>query len=168
MLIRIFVILLALIILLVEGELDSSDGVIQSLSIDKDSTWEEIPTEGMNAISPDQPDETHSYRGGQSDTRSTSAETADAPAVPDLPVPESAAEPQNPNPAAVNSVEEDDGEEESSDSKESSKKKPSSVNLQRRAPQSLAAPSQPGAGNPKVTVRSRASKRRLRTGPRQM
>ncbi|XP_050934540.1 uncharacterized protein si:ch211-133n4.6 [Lates calcarifer] len=179
------VLVFSLFILLVEGDLDSSDAGIQVMSTDKDSTSDEAPTESMNAVSPDQPDEPQYYGGGPSDTSSSSSETADAPATNQVTAPEPAA-------AAANSVEEED-EDESSDSEEGGKKKFSSrsakpqspVQLQQPPPnvqqspalppisstrviQNPPLPPQPIIPQPKALVRSRTSKRRSRANRRQI
>ncbi|KAI3359045.1 hypothetical protein L3Q82_015431 [Scortum barcoo] len=121
------VLLFSLFALLVEGDLDSNDVGIQAMS-----------TESMNAVSPDQPDESQYYEGGPSDTSSSSSETADAPAANRVTVPE---------PAAANSVEEED-EDESSDSDEGGKK----FGSRSAKPQSPALPPQ----NPAYEIKSPA------------
>ncbi|KAM4631338.1 uncharacterized protein ACJ7VT_000807 isoform 3-T3 [Polymixia lowei] len=184
MLTRKILLLCSLGVLLVEGDLDTNDGSIQTTSTDKDSTSDEAPTESMNAISPDQyepqyyggPSDTSStstetgankepqYYGGPSDTSSTSTETgANTPATSDMSGPDMV--------AAADSVEEED--EESPDSDEGEKRK----TPQRSAkPQPAAPPApqpllpQPVEPQPRPqAVRSRApSKRRSRTNRRQI
>ncbi|KAM4631339.1 uncharacterized protein ACJ7VT_000807 isoform 4-T4 [Polymixia lowei] len=175
MLTRKILLLCSLGVLLVEGDLDTNDGSIQTTSTDKDSTSDEAPTESMNAISPDQYEEPQ-YYGGPSDTSSTSTETganntsststetgANTPATSDMSGPDMV--------AAADSVEEED--EESPDSDEGEKRK----TPQRSAkPQPAAPPApqpllpQPVEPQPRPqAVRSRApSKRRSRTNRRQI
>ncbi|XP_049890763.1 uncharacterized protein si:ch211-133n4.6 isoform X2 [Epinephelus moara] len=161
MLTRKVVLLLSLSILLVEGDFDTNDAGIQAMSTDKDSTSDEAPTESMNAVSPDQPDEPQYYGAGPSDTTSSSSEIADEPAA-----------------ATAISVEEED-EDESSDSEEEGKKhfssrsaKPQSPALPPQSPahviDSPAVPRQPIIPQPKALVRNRTSKRRSRTNRRQI
>ncbi|KAG7225286.1 hypothetical protein INR49_007133, partial [Caranx melampygus] len=158
------ILLFSLFVLLVEGDLDSNDAGIQATSTDKDSTSDEAPTESMNAVSPDQPDEPH-YHGGL---------------------------PSEPAASAANSVEEED-EDETSDSGEGGKKKfssrsakpPSAAQSQQIPPRIQQSPAlppinpahvveipallpQPIIPQPKALVRSRTSKRRSRTNRRQI
>ncbi|KAL7382204.1 hypothetical protein ABVT39_018455 [Epinephelus coioides] len=155
------VLLLSLSVLLVEGDFDTNDAGIQAMSTDKDSTSDEAPTESMNAVSPDQPDEPQYYGAGPSDTTSSSSEIADEPAA-----------------ATAISVEEED-EDESSDSEEGGKKhfssrsaKPQSPALPPQSPahviDSPAVPRQPIIPQPKALVRNRTSRRRSRTNRRQI
>ncbi|XP_040908907.1 uncharacterized protein DDB_G0284459 isoform X2 [Toxotes jaculatrix] len=158
---------------MVEGDLDSNDARIQAMSTDKDSTSDEAPTESMNAVSPDQPDELQYNGGGPSDASSSSTETGDA--ANQMTAAESAA-------AVANSVEED--EDESADSEEGGKKQfgsrsakhPSPVQPQQPPPRVIQSPAlppqpivpQPIVPQPKALVRSRTSKRRSRTNRRQI
>ncbi|XP_049458578.1 cytochrome c1 isoform X1 [Epinephelus fuscoguttatus] len=171
MLTRKVVLLLSLSVLLVEGDFDTNDAGIQAMSTDKDSTSDEAPTESMNAISPDQPDEPQYYGAGPSDTTSSSSEIADAPAASQVTAPEPAA-------ATAISVEEED-EDESSDSEEGGKKHFSSRSAKAQSPalppqspahviDSPAVPRQPIIPQPKALVRNRTSKRRSRTNRRQI
>ncbi|CAB1451518.1 unnamed protein product [Pleuronectes platessa] len=112
------VLVLSLFVLLVDGDLDSNDVGIHATSTDKDSTSDEAPTQSMNAISPDQPDEAQYVGGGPSDASSSSTETADAPAANQVTAPE-------PGTAATNSVEDTD-DDKSSESEERGKKRFSS------------------------------------------
>ncbi|XP_064201661.1 uncharacterized protein si:ch211-133n4.6 isoform X1 [Anguilla rostrata] len=74
MLFRDILLLCSLAVVLVNGDLDA-DGGAQAMSTDHDSTSDEVPTESMNSISPDQPnDEPQYYNGGNGDPSSTSAE----------------------------------------------------------------------------------------------
>ncbi|XP_030003289.1 predicted GPI-anchored protein 58 isoform X1 [Sphaeramia orbicularis] len=179
MLTRNVVLLFSLLFVLVKGDLDSNDAGIQAMSTDKDSTSDEAPTESMNAVSPDQPDESQLNAGGPSDS-SSSSETPDAPAANQVTAPE---------PAAANSVEEDD-DDDNSDSEEAGQKKISSRSAKPQSPalppqspaqvnqspaqnqRSLAPipqnPVQPIVPQPKSAVRNRSSKRRSRTGRRQI
>ncbi|XP_041740831.1 treacle protein isoform X2 [Coregonus clupeaformis] len=96
MLTRNFLILCSLAVLLVQADLDTNnDHAAQAMSTDKDSTSEEAPTESMNAISSDQPN----------DVSSTSVEVRQ-----DAPKPNGVTGPG----VAANSVE-DQEEDESSD-----------------------------------------------------
>ncbi|KAM4631340.1 uncharacterized protein ACJ7VT_000807 isoform 5-T5 [Polymixia lowei] len=175
MLTRKILLLCSLGVLLVEGDLDTNDGSIQTTSTDKDSTSDEAPTESMNAISPDQYEEPQ-YYGGPSDTSSTSTETGankepqyyGGPSDTSSTSTETGA---NNMVAAADSVEEED--EESPDSDEGEKRK----TPQRSAkPQPAAPPApqpllpQPVEPQPRPqAVRSRApSKRRSRTNRRQI
>ncbi|XP_058474432.1 uncharacterized protein si:ch211-133n4.6 isoform X2 [Solea solea] len=168
MLTRNVVVVLSLVVLLVEGDLDSNDVGKPAVSTDKDSTSDEAPTESMNVISADQPDEAQFVGGGPSDSISSSSEIVDEPAVAAV--------------AAVNSVEDDD-EDESATSGEGGKKKFSSRSAgppvhqsPRLLPISPAhviqspalLPPQLIIPQPKALVRSRASKRRSRTNRRQI
>ncbi|XP_035477388.2 uncharacterized protein si:ch211-133n4.6 [Scophthalmus maximus] len=172
MLTRNIFLVFSLFVLLVEGDLDSNDVGMQATSTDKDSTSDEAPTESMNAISPDQPDEAQSFGGGPADTGRSSSEIAGAPAANQVTAPEPAA-------AANNSVEDDDD-----DSDEGGKKKSGSRSAKPQRPpppaahvppmmpvhvvQSSALLPQPIIPQPKALVRSRASKRRSRTNRRQI
>ncbi|XP_067333048.1 uncharacterized protein si:ch211-133n4.6 isoform X2 [Channa argus] len=173
---RVFL-LFSLFVLMVQGDLDSNDVGIQTMSTDKDSTSDEAPTESMNAVSPEQLE--HLYHGrGPSDTSSSSSEVADAPAANQVTVPEPAA-------AATNSVEEQD--DESADSEEGGKKRFSSrsskpphrpTHIQRNPSQAiphsfLSVPSpalnpQPIFPQSKTQLRSRMTKRRSRTNRHQI
>ncbi|XP_051812057.1 uncharacterized protein si:ch211-133n4.6 [Acanthochromis polyacanthus] len=157
------VLLFSLLVLLVEGDLDSNDAGIQAMSTDKDSTSDEAPTESMNAVSPDQPDEPQFY-GAAADTSSSSSEAA-APEANQVTAPEPAA-------AAANSVEEEEDEDDSVDSDEGGKKKFSSRSAKPQSPvhvvQSPALPPQPVIPQPKAVVVRRTSKRRSRTNRRQI
>ncbi|KAG7500720.1 hypothetical protein JOB18_027453 [Solea senegalensis] len=168
MLTRNVVVVLSLVVLLVEGDLDSNDVGKPAVSTDKDLTSDEAPTESMNVISADQPDEAQFVGGGPSDGMSSSSEIVDEAAVAAV--------------AAVNSVEDDD-EDESATSGEGGKKKFSSRSAgppvhqsPRLLPISPAhviqspalLPAQPIIPQPKALVRSRASKRRSRTNRRQI
>ncbi|XP_058474433.1 uncharacterized protein si:ch211-133n4.6 isoform X3 [Solea solea] len=167
MLTRNVVVVLSLVVLLVEGDLDSNDVGKPAVSTDKDSTSDEAPTESMNVISADQPDEAQFVGGGPS-----------APAANQVTAPEPAVAAV----AAVNSVEDDD-EDESATSGEGGKKKFSSRSAgppvhqsPRLLPISPAhviqspalLPPQLIIPQPKALVRSRASKRRSRTNRRQI
>ncbi|XP_041740830.1 serine/arginine repetitive matrix protein 1 isoform X1 [Coregonus clupeaformis] len=107
MLTRNFLILCSLAVLLVQADLDTNnDHAAQAMSTDKDSTSEEAPTESMNAISSDQPNEKPQYyNGGTADVSSTSVEVRQ-----DAPKPNGVTGPG----VAANSVE-DQEEDESSD-----------------------------------------------------
>ncbi|XP_056154815.1 probable serine/threonine-protein kinase samkC isoform X1 [Lampris incognitus] len=151
-------------VLLVEGDLDINDGAVQAMFTDKDSTSDEAPTEGMNAISPD-----------QSDTSSTSVEAGQDAANhipgPDVTVGSSAEEDENEHP---------DSEEDESQTFTSrlantkpGAQHPQPPNLQPSQPKPVLPQPvmpQPIVPQPRVAaVRSRASsKRRSRTGRRQM
>lgn len=172
MLPRNVVLLFSVFVLLVEGDLDSNDVQIHTTSTDKDSTSDEVPTESMNAISPDQPDESQYYGGGPSDASSSSSEAADTSATNHITAPEPVAA------AAANSVEEED-EDESADSEEVGKKKFNSRLAKPQSPvlnhpsavhafESPALPPQPIIPQPKTLVRSRMPKRRSRTNRRQI
>ncbi|KAG7500721.1 hypothetical protein JOB18_027453 [Solea senegalensis] len=178
MLTRNVVVVLSLVVLLVEGDLDSNDVGKPAVSTDKDLTSDEAPTESMNVISADQPDEAQFVGGGPSDGMSSSSEIVDAPAANQVTAPEAAVAAV----AAVNSVEDDD-EDESATSGEGGKKKFSSRSAgppvhqsPRLLPISPAhviqspalLPAQPIIPQPKALVRSRASKRRSRTNRRQI
>ncbi|CAI5661182.1 unnamed protein product [Oreochromis niloticus] len=147
--------LFSLLIVLVEGDIDSSDAGIHATSTDKDSTSDEAPTESINAISPDHPDESHYYGGGPSDVSSSSSQAADKPAV-----------------AAPNSVEEEDDDSEELGKKKSSSSlaNPQNSALNHQSPdhaiESPALPPQPVIPQPKTLVRSRTSKRRSRNNRR--
>ncbi|XP_041823004.1 uncharacterized protein si:ch211-133n4.6 [Melanotaenia boesemani] len=171
MLTRNIVLLFSLFVLLVEGDLDSNDAGIQAMPTDKDSTSDEAPTESMNVVSRDQPDEFQHYGGPPSDTSSSSAERPDTPAPNQVTAPEPAV-------AAATSVEEED-EDESNDSDEGGKKKFSYRSPKRQSPTHIQQspthiiqipiiPSQPIIPQPKTLVRSRAPKRRSRTNRRQI
>ncbi|XP_035286933.1 uncharacterized protein si:ch211-133n4.6 isoform X3 [Anguilla anguilla] len=56
MLFRDILLLCSLAVVLVKGDLDA-DGGAQAMSTDHDSTSDEVPTESMNSISPDQPND---------------------------------------------------------------------------------------------------------------
>ncbi|XP_039676296.1 uncharacterized protein si:ch211-133n4.6 isoform X2 [Perca fluviatilis] len=178
MLTRNVVLLFSLFVLLVMGDLDSNDAGIQAMSTDKDSTSDEAPTESMNAVSPDQPDESQYYGGGPADMSSSSSETADAQSANQVTAPEPVA-------AAKSEEEEDD---ETSDSEEEGKNKfnsrsakPQSPVLPQQSPvlpqlstghiiisPAHALPPQPIIPQPKALVRNRMSKRRSRTNRRQI
>ncbi|XP_068188698.1 uncharacterized protein si:ch211-133n4.6 [Antennarius striatus] len=177
MLTRNVVLLLSLFVLLVEGDMDANDTGIQTMSTDKDSTSDEAPTESLNAVSPDQPDEPQSQGAGPSESSSSSSEITDTAAANQV----TAAEPP-----AANSAEQGDDkdEDESSDSEEVGRKKFSprstkpqtsnilppnpahNVKVPAHLPQSPALPAQVINPRPKVQVRSRAAKRRQRTNRR--
>ncbi|XP_062343102.1 uncharacterized protein si:ch211-133n4.6 [Osmerus eperlanus] len=111
---RNILIFLSLVVLLVEAELDTNDGGIQAMSTDKDSTSDEAPTESMNAVSPDHPNDEPLYDNrAAADASSTSAEAA-----PEAPKPNVV----NGAGAAANSVEDDD-EDDDSDSDEGARKR---------------------------------------------
>nr|XP_043908112.1 uncharacterized protein si:ch211-133n4.6 isoform X2 [Solea senegalensis] len=167
MLTRNVVVVLSLVVLLVEGDLDSNDVGKPAVSTDKDLTSDEAPT-----------DEAQFVGGGPSDGMSSSSEIVDAPAANQVTAPEAAVAAV----AAVNSVEDDD-EDESATSGEGGKKKFSSRSAgppvhqsPRLLPISPAhviqspalLPAQPIIPQPKALVRSRASKRRSRTNRRQI
>ncbi|XP_047006534.1 uncharacterized protein si:ch211-133n4.6 isoform X2 [Ictalurus punctatus] len=78
MLTRNIIIFWTLAVLLVEADLDAG---LQAMSTgtDQDSTSDEAPTESMNSVSPDQPnDEPQHYNGATADASSTSAEAGQA------------------------------------------------------------------------------------------
>ncbi|XP_067334643.1 uncharacterized protein si:ch211-133n4.6 isoform X4 [Channa argus] len=162
---RVFL-LFSLFVLMVQGDLDSNDVGIQTMSTDKDSTSDEAPTESMNAVSPEQLEHLYHGRGPS------------APAANQVTVPEPAA-------AATNSVEEQD--DESADSEEGGKKRFSSrsskpphrpTHIQRNPSQAiphsfLSVPSpalnpQPIFPQSKTQLRSRMTKRRSRTNRHQI
>ncbi|XP_047461641.1 uncharacterized protein si:ch211-133n4.6 [Mugil cephalus] len=160
------------LVLMVEGDLDSNDTGIQAMSTDKDSTSDEAPTESMNAVSPDQPDEFQFHGGGPADTSSSSSEAADAPTANHVTAPEPVAV------AAANSVEEED-EDENADSDEGGKKKFASRSSKPQSPAhthlsqvhdvqrpGLSLP--PVVPQPKALARRRTSKRRAKTNRRQI
>ncbi|XP_042070785.1 uncharacterized protein si:ch211-133n4.6 isoform X1 [Haplochromis burtoni] len=177
MLNRNVVLLFSLFIVLVEGDIDSSDAGIHATSTDKDSTSDEAPTESINAIYPDHPDESHYYGGGPSDVSSSSSQAADLPVINRIKAPEPAV-------AAPNSVEEEDDDSEESGKKKSSSRlaKPRNSALNHQSPdhaiESPALPPQPVIPQPvipqpiipqpKTPVRSRTSKRRSRNNRRQI
>ncbi|XP_036421586.1 uncharacterized protein si:ch211-133n4.6 isoform X2 [Colossoma macropomum] len=79
MLTRNILIFCAVTVLLAEADLDAVDGGPQAMSTDQDSTSDEAPTESMNSVSPDQPnDEPQHYNGATADASSTSAEAGQA------------------------------------------------------------------------------------------
>ncbi|KAL7829871.1 hypothetical protein AOLI_G00307560 [Acnodon oligacanthus] len=79
MLTRNILIFCAVAVLLAEADLDAVDGGAQAMSTDQDSTSDEAPTESMNSVSPDQPnDEPQHYNGATADASSTSAEAGQA------------------------------------------------------------------------------------------
>ncbi|XP_037548928.1 uncharacterized protein si:ch211-133n4.6 [Nematolebias whitei] len=169
MLIRNVVLLFSLFVLAVEG--DSNDAGIQAMLPDKDSLSDDAPTESMNIVSSDQPDESQFYGGGPSDASSSSSEVADTSVTNQMTAPE-------PVVAAATSVEEEE-ENESTDSEEGGKKKFSSrsAKVQNSAHiqqnhahivQIPALPPHPLIPQPKTLVRNRASKRRSRTNRRQI
>eukprot|EP00063_Salmo_salar_P023366 XP_013998201.1 PREDICTED: uncharacterized protein LOC106570419 isoform X2 [Salmo salar] len=62
MLTRNFLILCSLAVLLVQADFDTNNNhAAQAMSTDKDSTSEEAPTESINAISSDQPNDKPQY-----------------------------------------------------------------------------------------------------------
>ncbi|XP_036001252.1 uncharacterized protein si:ch211-133n4.6 isoform X1 [Fundulus heteroclitus] len=171
MLTRKVILLFSLCVLLVKGDFDTNDVGSQAISTDKDSLSDEAPTESMNVVSPDQPDESQYYAGGPSDTSSTSSETADTPAVDQV----SAHEPVAASPSSA----EEEDEEKGNDSEEGGKKKFSSRSAKPQSPahtnqspahiiQIPALPPQPVAPQPKTLPRTRSSKRRSRTNRRQI
>ncbi|CAG5887062.1 unnamed protein product [Menidia menidia] len=154
---RNIVLLVSIFVLLVEGDLDSNDAGIQAMPTDKDSTSDEAPTESMNVVSPDYPDESQYYGKGPSDTSSSSSETSDTPVPNQVTAPE----------------------DESTDSDEGGKKKFSSRSSKAQNPAHIAQspvhvahipapPPLPIVPQPKALVRSRVSKRRSRTNRRQI
>ncbi|KAG7316869.1 hypothetical protein KOW79_019167 [Hemibagrus wyckioides] len=62
MLTRNIIIFCTLAVLLAEADLDAANGGLQAMSTgtDQDSTSDEAPTESMNSVSPDQPNENES------------------------------------------------------------------------------------------------------------
>ncbi|KAM9385910.1 uncharacterized protein KZ484_007512 [Pholidichthys leucotaenia] len=150
-------------VFLLQVKADANEAGLQTTSTDKDSISDEAPTESMNAVIPDQPDEPQYYGGGQAETSSSSSEMPDSP---------DAIQGISPEPvvAAVNNVEEDD-EDESTDSEEGGKKKTGSGSVKPQGSthikQSPALPPQPIIPQPK-TLKSRSSKRRSRTSRRQI
>uniref|UniRef100_A0A3B4DLE9 Si:ch211-133n4.6 n=1 Tax=Pygocentrus nattereri TaxID=42514 RepID=A0A3B4DLE9_PYGNA len=79
MLTRNILIFCAVAVLLAEADLDAAGGGPQAMSTDQDSTSDEAPTESMNSVSPDQPnDEPQHYNGATADASSTSAEAGQA------------------------------------------------------------------------------------------
>ncbi|KAF0024120.1 hypothetical protein F2P81_022922 [Scophthalmus maximus] len=138
MLTRNIFLVFSLFILLVEGDLDSNDVGMQATSTDKDSTSDEAPTESMNAISPDQPDEAQSFGGGPADDDSDEGGKKKFGSR--------SAKPQRPPPPAAHV--------------------PPMMPV--HVVQSSALLPQPIIPQPKALVRSRASKRRSRTNRRQI
>lgn len=79
MLTRNILIFCALTVLLTEADLDAVDGAPQAISTDQDSTSDEAPTESMNSVSPDQPnDKPQTNNGATAEASSTSAEAGQA------------------------------------------------------------------------------------------
>ncbi|XP_048059676.1 uncharacterized protein si:ch211-133n4.6 isoform X1 [Megalobrama amblycephala] len=110
MLTRNILILCSLALVLVEADLEAAEGGSQAMfATDHDSTSDEAPTESMNLVSPDLPnDEFLYYNGATADASSTSAEAGNsAPQVNDVPKAD----------AAKSSMEEND-EDEAPDSDE--------------------------------------------------
>ncbi|CAM4639196.1 unnamed protein product [Leuciscus chuanchicus] len=130
MLTRNILILCSLVLVLVEADLEAAEGGSQAMfATDHDSTSDEAPTESMNLVSPDLPnDELLYYNGAAADASSTSAEAGNsAPQVNDVPKAD----------AAKSSMEEND-EEEAPDSDEAAVAavKPAPVPVQQRATKS--------------------------------
>ncbi|XP_077051023.1 uncharacterized protein LOC143701544 isoform X2 [Siphateles boraxobius] len=119
MLTRNILILCSLVLVLVEADLETAEGGSQAMfATDHDSTSDEAPTESMNLVSPDLPN----------DASSTSAEAGNsAPQVNDVPKAD----------AAKSSMEEND-EDEGPDSDEAAVAavKPAPVPVQQRATKS--------------------------------
>ncbi|XP_067282256.1 uncharacterized protein si:ch211-133n4.6 isoform X1 [Pseudorasbora parva] len=135
MLTRNILILCSLALVLVEADLEAAEGGSQAMfATDHDSTSDEAPTESMNLVSPDLPnDELLYYNGATADASSTSAEAGNsAPQVNDVPKAD----------AAKSSMEEND-EDEGPDSEEAAAAaaaaaavKPAPVPVQQRAAKS--------------------------------
>ncbi|KAG1948399.1 uncharacterized protein si:ch211-133n4.6 isoform X1 [Pimephales promelas] len=133
MLTRNILILCSLVLVLVEADLEAAEGGSQAMfATDHDSTSDEAPTESMNLISPDLPnDELLYYNGATADASSTSAEAGNsAPQVNDVPKAD----------APKSSMEEND-EDEGPDSDEAAVAaaaavKPAPVPVQQRATKS--------------------------------
>ncbi|XP_056088716.1 uncharacterized protein si:ch211-133n4.6 [Rhinichthys klamathensis goyatoka] len=130
MLTRNILILCSLVLVLVEADLEAAEGGSQAMfATDHDSTSDEAPTESMNLVSPDLPnDELLYYNGATADASSTSAEAGNsAPQVNDVPKAD----------APKSSMEEND-EEEGPDSDEAAVAavKPAPVPVQQRATKS--------------------------------
>ncbi|XP_077051022.1 uncharacterized protein LOC143701544 isoform X1 [Siphateles boraxobius] len=130
MLTRNILILCSLVLVLVEADLETAEGGSQAMfATDHDSTSDEAPTESMNLVSPDLPnDELLYYNGATADASSTSAEAGNsAPQVNDVPKAD----------AAKSSMEEND-EDEGPDSDEAAVAavKPAPVPVQQRATKS--------------------------------
>ncbi|KAF4100737.1 hypothetical protein G5714_018933 [Onychostoma macrolepis] len=124
MLTRNILILCSLALVLVKADLEAAEGGSQAMfATDPDSTSDEAPTESMNLVSPDLPnDELLYYNGATADASSTSAEAGNsAPQVNDVPKAD----------AAKSSMEEPD-EDEAPDSEEvAAAVKPAPVPVQR-------------------------------------
>ncbi|XP_065138867.1 uncharacterized protein [Paramisgurnus dabryanus] len=121
MLTRNILVLCSLALVLVEADIEAVDGGSQAMfATDQDSTSDEAPTESMNLVSPDQPnDELLHYNGANADA--SSAETVNnAPQVNDVPKAD----------AAKSSMEDND-EEEAPDSEEIASVKPAPAPVQR-------------------------------------
>uniref|UniRef100_A0A9J7YVZ3 Si:ch211-133n4.6 n=1 Tax=Cyprinus carpio carpio TaxID=630221 RepID=A0A9J7YVZ3_CYPCA len=85
MLTRNVLILCSLALVLVKADIEAADGGSQAMfATDPDSTSDEAPTESMNLLSPDLPNDELLYNGATADASSTSAE-AGAPQVKDVP-----------------------------------------------------------------------------------
>ncbi|XP_051729714.1 uncharacterized protein si:ch211-133n4.6 isoform X2 [Ctenopharyngodon idella] len=127
MLTRNILILCSLALVLVEADLEAAEGGSQAMfATDHDSTSDEAPTESMNLVSPDLPnDEFLYYNGAIADASSTSAEAGNsAPQVKDVPKAD----------AAKSSMEENDDEAPDSDEAAAAAAvKPAPVPVQQRA-----------------------------------
>lgn len=123
MLTRFILILCSLALVLVQADLEAADGGSQAIfATDQDSTSDEAPTESMNLVSSDLPnDELLYYNGATADASSTSAETGNnSPQVNDVPKAD----------AAKSSMEDHD-EDEAPDSEEVAVVKPAPAPVQR-------------------------------------
>ncbi|XP_059366183.1 uncharacterized protein si:ch211-133n4.6 isoform X2 [Carassius carassius] len=122
MLTRNILILCSLALVLVKADLEAAEGGSQAMfATDPDSTSDEAPTESMNLLSPDLPnDEFVYYNGATADASSSSAEAGQsALQVNDVPKTD----------AAKSSMEEPD--DEAPDSEEAAAVKPTPVPVQR-------------------------------------
>ncbi|XP_005159391.1 uncharacterized protein isoform X1 [Danio rerio] len=157
MLTRNILILCSLALILVKADLEAAEGGSQAMfATDQDSTSDEAPTESMNLVSPDLPnDELLYYNGATADASSTSSEAGNsAPQVNDVPKAD----------AAKSSMEEND--DEAPDSEEVAAVKPAPVPVPvQRATKSHNAPSTSSTSSSSSRKRSKpasGSKKRSR------